>query len=87
MNVLASALAGSLAGAGLAATTTGTTSWAWPLLGTGLAGALSTFSTFSYETIRLAEDGAWGATAVNVAGSVVVGVATAAGGWWLGTSW
>jgi CrcB protein len=48
---------------------------------------LSTFSTFSYETIRLAEDGAWGAAAVNVAVSVLVGVAAAAGGWWLGTSW
>ncbi|MET9465058.1 CrcB family protein [Streptomyces sp. NPDC006544] len=44
------------------------------LLGTGLCGALSTYSTFSYETLRLAERG-WGFLAVaNAAGSVLVGL-------------
>lgn len=44
------------------------------LLGTGLCGALSTYSTFSYETLRLAERG-WKFLAVaNVAASVVVGL-------------
>ncbi|MFD9338713.1 fluoride efflux transporter CrcB [Streptomyces sp. NPDC060028] len=44
------------------------------LLGTGLCGALSTYSTFSYETLRLAERG-WRFLAVaNVAGSVLVGL-------------
>lgn len=44
------------------------------LLGTGLCGALSTYSTFSYETLRLAERG-WGFLAVaNVLASVLVGL-------------
>ncbi|MFD9305271.1 fluoride efflux transporter CrcB [Streptomyces sp. NPDC060048] len=44
------------------------------LLGTGLCGALSTYSTFSYETLRLAERG-WGFLATaNVAASVLVGL-------------
>ncbi len=44
------------------------------LLGTGLCGALSTYSTFSYETLRLAEDGARFYAAVNVVASVVAGL-------------
>ncbi|WP_327253632.1 fluoride efflux transporter FluC [Streptomyces sp. NBC_01244] len=44
------------------------------LLGTGLCGALSTYSTFSYETLRLAERG-WTFLAVaNVGASVLVGL-------------
>jgi CrcB protein len=41
------------------------------LAGTGLRGALSTYSTFAYETVRLVEDGARLLAAVNVAGSVL----------------
>ncbi|MGN5631708.1 fluoride efflux transporter CrcB [Streptomyces sp. AC154] len=44
------------------------------LLGTGLCGALTTYSTFSYETLRLAEDGARFYAAVNVVASVVAGL-------------
>lgn len=44
------------------------------LLGTGLCGALSTYSTFSYETLRLAEDGARFYAAANVVASVVTGL-------------
>ncbi|MGN5377527.1 fluoride efflux transporter CrcB [Streptomyces lasalocidi] len=41
------------------------------LLGTGLCGALTTYSTFSYETLRLAEDGARFYAVANVVASVV----------------
>ncbi|MFJ3922623.1 fluoride efflux transporter CrcB [Streptomyces sp. NPDC090022] len=44
------------------------------LIGTGLCGALTTYSTFSYETLRLVEDGAKLYAAVNVIVSVVVGL-------------
>lgn len=47
------------------------------LLGPGLAGALSTYSTFSFETLRLTETGSRYFAFANVAVSVVAGLGTA----------
>jgi CrcB protein len=50
------------------------------VLGTGLCGAYTTFSTFSVDTVRLIEEGAFRDVARNVVGSVVVGMVAAAAG-------
>ena len=51
------------------------------LVGTGLCGALTTFSTFSVESLGLLERQDWRALLLNVALNVVLGLGAA----WLGT--
>ena len=55
------------------------------VLGTGFCGALTTYSTFSYETLRLLEDGARFYAAVYVCGSLVAGFGAVGLGWTLGS--
>ncbi|MBV2357371.1 fluoride efflux transporter CrcB [Streptomyces sp. J2-1] len=47
------------------------------LIGTGLCGALTTYSTLSYETLRLAEGGATFFAVANGVGSIVAGLGAA----------
>ncbi|MFG1649733.1 fluoride efflux transporter CrcB [Micromonospora sp. NPDC049275] len=53
------------------------------LLGTGFCGALTTYSTFSYETLRLTRGGHRLLALANVVGSVAAGLAAAAAGYTL----
>jgi CrcB protein len=55
------------------------------LLGLGFCGALTTFSSFAWESNRLAEDGARGLAAANVVATPIVCCAVAAPGWWIGS--
>lgn len=70
-NVTGSAILGALTGVAMAATASQDVQL---LLGTGFCGALTTYSTFSYETLRLAEAGARFLAAANVIASVVAGL-------------
>lgn len=79
VNLAGSALLGWLVGHG-------TDGHALLLLGTGFCGALTTFSTFGYETVRLLEDGARAEALANAVVSLVVGMLACAAGWWLVSS-
>jgi fluoride exporter len=47
-------------------------------LGTGLCGALTTYSTFGYETVRLLQDRARLFAVINAAASIIAGLGAAA---------
>lgn len=81
VNVVASLILGVVTGAD-----THLSSAVVALVGTGLCGALSTFSTFSYETMRLFEDRSRFYALANIAISVVAGLGAAALGWSIGAS-
>ncbi|EGX55572.1 camphor resistance protein CrcB [Streptomyces zinciresistens K42] len=74
VNVSGSLILGLLTGAALAGAAG---SRLQLLIGTGLCGALTTYSTFSYETLRLTGTGARLYAAVNVVGSVTAGLGAA----------
>ena len=76
-------MVGSLVLGVTAAIATGTTtpSWVLPLVATGFCGALTTFSTFGYETIRLLEEGSTLAAAANSLASLGVGLGACSGGY------
>ncbi|MGY4276781.1 fluoride efflux transporter CrcB [Streptomyces sp. M18.1] len=74
VNVVGCLVLGTLAGA---ATHGAASASVQLLVGTGLCGALTTYSTFSYETLRLAENGARLLAAANVLAGVVAGLGAA----------
>lgn len=79
INVLASLVFGVLVGSA-----DGISDEMLALIGTGFCGALSTFSTFSFETVRLVEDRARFYAVANVVISLVAGIGAAALGWSIG---
>jgi len=76
VNAVGSVLLGATAGALAAEPGPG---WVLPLLGVGLCGALTTFSTFGFETVRLAQQGSLLAATANTVGSVAVSLGGCAG--------
>jgi CrcB protein len=74
VNVLGSLILGIITGA---VTAGGASLQIQLAVGTGFCGALTTYSTFSYETLRLMEGDARFFAAANVVASIVAGLAAA----------
>jgi CrcB protein len=81
VNLIASFVLGVVSGAGSHISTSVSM-----LIGTGFCGALSTYSTLSYETLRLAQDGARFYAAANISVTLLAGIGAAAFGWSVGLS-
>lgn len=79
VNMIGSLILGIVAGAASAG---GAPHQVQLLVGTGFCGALTTYSTFSYETLRLVEQNAKFFAAANVAASIIAGL----GGVFLGVA-
>ena len=56
------------------------------IVGTGFLGGYTTFSTASFETVRLVQERAWAASAVSALGTLVIATGAAGVGLWLGAA-
>ncbi|MFF0609358.1 fluoride efflux transporter CrcB [Nocardia tengchongensis] len=70
VNLTGCLILGALTGAAVSSPT-------YALLGTGFCGALTTYSTFGYETIRLTEERSYLYATLNVTVSIVAGLGAA----------
>ena len=77
INILGAFALGLLTGASV------TGAWLF-VLGTGFLGSFTTFSTWIFETDRLAEDGEEAAALANLGSSIAAGLAAAGVGWAIG---
>nr|WP_218063182.1 fluoride efflux transporter CrcB [Arthrobacter sp. SDTb3-6] len=57
------------------------------IAGTGFLGGYTTFSTASYETVRLMAERRHVASLANALGTLLVCVGAAAAGYWAGAAW
>ncbi|WP_457205241.1 fluoride efflux transporter CrcB [Nocardioides sp. P5_C9_2] len=78
VNVLGSLVLGVTAAA---VVDVGAPAWVLTLVGTGFCGALTTFSTFGFETVRLLEEGSLLTALYNCAASLAVGLGACAAGY------
>ncbi|MEO7194751.1 MAG: fluoride efflux transporter CrcB [Pseudonocardiaceae bacterium] len=69
--------AGSFLLGGLATASLHTPTPVMAALGTGLCGALTTYSTFGYETVRLLQDRARLLAVINITTSIIAGLGAA----------
>ena len=83
VNVVGSFVLGMLAAA---ATRGAVSSGLTAAVGTGFCGALTTYSTFGYETLRLTEERAGFEAVANVVASLATGLGAAALGWAVGAA-
>lgn len=57
----------------------------WLMMATiGLCGGFTTFSTFSMQSLTFLQEGKYGAALMYILGTVILGIALAAAGWYLG---
>lgn len=82
VNVVGSLLLGLVAGA----VSAGAPEWILTFVGTGVCGALTTFSTFGFETFRLLQDDAVLEAVTNAGASLLVGLVACMGGFVLAGS-
>jgi len=76
VNVIGSFLLGVIMQAGLDTTILSPT--ARVVLGTGVMGGFTTYSTFNYETLQYLQEGAWAMASLNVATTLLVCLAAGA---------